>query len=104
MVHGSWRLRRLCRHHAQAACRTLAVLPALSLVEFCFGGAHTLYDFGAVLQIIEAREAWQGKTRGGRRLEVQWSVELGNTCAQLADGSPTQRLRAVRFVVAPIGA
>ena len=75
------------------------MLPALSSIEFGFSDAHTLYDFGAVLQIIAAREAWQGKTRDGRRLEVQWSVELGNACAQLADGSSTQRLRAVRFVV-----
>eukprot|EP01043_Picozoa_sp_COSAG02_P036504 COSAG02_NODE_2678_length_8262_cov_5.072400_2_plen_97_part_00 len=89
--------------NTQAACRTLALLPALSSIEFRFADRHTLYDFGAVLQLIEARDALQGHTRGGRRLEVQWSVELGNTCAQRADGSSTQRLCAVRLVVAPVG-
>ena len=80
------------------------MLPTLSSIEFRFADRHTLYDFGAVLQLIEARDALQGHTRGGRRLRVQWSVELGNTCAQLADGSSTQCLRAVRFVVvAPVG-
>ena len=89
-------------HYRQAACRTLASLPALSRIEFGFTDSRTPYDFGAVLQLIEARDAWECQTRSGRRLDVQWTVELGTTCAQLADGSSTKGLRAVRFLVTPV--
>ncbi len=80
----------------QVACKALTSLPALSSTEFRFDDPHTLYDFSAVLQLIEAKDAWQGRTHcGGWQLEVLWNVELGNTCVQLVDGSSTKRLRAV---------
>jgi hypothetical protein len=56
-----------------------------------------------VLQIIEGKDAWQRQTREGRRAEARWTVELGSTSAELADGSTKERLRAVRFAVAAAG-
>jgi hypothetical protein len=87
----------------QEECKRLSSLPALSSAVFSFADPRTLYDFSAVLQIIEGKDAWQRQTREGRHAEARWTVELGSTSAELADGSTKERLRAVRFAVAAAG-
>ena len=94
----------------QEECERLSSLPALSSAVFSFADPRTLYDFSAVLQIIEGKDAWQRQTREGRRAEARWTVELGSEFGrtrqfgdELADGSNKERLRAVRFAVAAAG-